>query len=271
MAPILTYGLTALLYAVLGAALASGLRRLDRVPAEGFLWIRVALLVPLALQTWTLYRDIFGADAMYLGVGTALAAIVWLSVLIYWAGSFFYRLEGLQALVVPVAAVTALMPAIFPPLKPLTHANAPFFRIHLTLSIVAYSLFTIASLHVLLMAVVERGLHKGTPPPLLRNLPPLLTLEKLLFRVILLGFLLLTASLATGMLFSESLFGRPLQFNHKTLFGILSWLIFGSLLAGRARWGWRGRTALRWTLSGFLTLVLAYIGSKFVLEILLGR
>jgi ABC-type uncharacterized transport system permease subunit len=73
------------------------------------------------------------------------------------------------------------------------------------------------------------------------------------------------------MLFSESLFGRPLQFNHKTLFGILSWLIFGSLLAGRARWGWRGRVALRWTLSGFLTLVLAYIGSKFVLEILLGR
>jgi ABC-type uncharacterized transport system permease subunit len=89
--------------------------------------------------------------------------------------------------------------------------------------------------------------------------------------VILLGFVLLTASLATGMLFSESLFGRPLQFNHKTLFGILSWLIFGSLLAGRARWGWRGRVALRWTLSGFLTLVLAYIGSKFVLEILLGR
>jgi ABC-type uncharacterized transport system permease subunit len=108
-------------------------------------------------------------------------------------------------------------------------------------------------------------------PALLRSLPPLLTMEKMLFRIIAAGFALLTASLLTGMLFSEEVFGKALQFNHKTLFGVLSWLIFGALLAGRSLWGWRGRIALRWTLTGFLMLVLAYIGSKFVLEVLLGR
>ena len=83
--------------------------------------------------------------------------------------------------------------------------------------------------------------------------------------------LLLTLTLVTGVFFSEQVFGRPFQFNHKTVFGILSWLIFAALLGGRWRYGWRGRIAVRWTLTGFLMLVLAYIGSKFVLEIILGK
>ena len=80
----------------------------------------------------------------------------------------------------------------------------------------------------------------------------------------------LTLTIASGVLFSEELFGRPARFSHKTVFGVLSWLIFGALLGGRMIYGWRGRTAVRWTLAGFLTLVLAYIGSKFVLEVLLS-
>ena len=271
MTSILTYGINASLYAALGATLARHLWRRDGSLEQSPAWVRFALFVPLAMQAWILYQDVHGQGAMYLGVGSALASIVWLSLLIYWGASFFYRLDGLQALVMPVAAVAALMPAIFPAIKPLTNVDAPYFRIHLTLSILAYSLFTIASLHGLLMAVLERSLHRGTLPPPLRNLPPLLTLEKLLFRIIFLGFLLLTASLITGMLFSAGLFGKPLMLTHKTVFGILSWLIFGGLLAGRALRGWRGRLALRWTVAGFLTLVLAYIGSKFVVEILLGR
>ncbi len=271
MASILTYGINASLYAALGATLARRLWRRDASPDPSPGWLHFALFVPLALQGWILYQDVLGQGAMYLGVGTALASIVWLSLLIYWGANFFYRLDGLQALVMPVAAVAALMPAFLPAIKPLTHVDAPYFRIHLTLSILAYSLFTIASLHGLLMAVLERSLHRGMPPAPLRNLPPLLTLEKLLFRIIFLGFVLLTASLITGMLFSAGLFGQALVLTHKTVFGILSWLIFGGLLAGRALRGWRGRLALRWTVAGFLTLVLAYIGSKFVVEILLGR
>jgi len=271
MPSILAYGLNALLYAALGAVLGRGLWRSGPAAATSFGWVRYALLLPMALHTWLLYESMFGSGTFYMGVGNALSCIVWLSVVIYWLGSFFYRLEGLQALVVPVAAVAALMPIVLPAQKPLVHTGMPFFRAHLALSILAYSLFTIASLHVLLMALLEKRLYSGNLPVLVQRLPPLLTLEKLLFRIIAAGFVLLTASLASGMFFSEVVTGKPLQFNHKALFGILSWIIFGALLAGRALYGWRGRTALRWNLTGFLMLVLSYIGSKFVLEILLHR
>ena len=96
-------------------------------------------------------------------------------------------------------------------------------------------------------------------------------MESVLFRVIWAGFVLLTLTLLSGVVFSEELFGRPAQLTHKTVFGVLSWIIFAALLAGRHIYGWRGRVAVRWTLAGFLTLVLAYLGSKFVVEVLLGR
>jgi ABC-type uncharacterized transport system permease subunit len=102
-------------------------------------------------------------------------------------------------------------------------------------------------------------------------MPPLLTMEKLLFRIIWAGFILLTLTLASGVIFSEELFGKAARLNHKTVFGVLSWIIFAALLGGRQVYGWRGRVAVRWTLAGFLMLVLAYIGSKFVLEVILGR
>jgi ABC-type uncharacterized transport system permease subunit len=96
-------------------------------------------------------------------------------------------------------------------------------------------------------------------------------METLLFRIIWAGFILLTLTIASGVVFSEELFGRAAKFNHKTVFGVLSWIVFALLLGGRAIYGWRGRIAVRWTLAGFLMLVLAYIGSKFVLEVILGR
>ena len=106
--------------------------------------------------------------------------------------------------------------------------------------------------------------------PLL-NMPPLLTLESLLFQIIALGFALLTLTLVTGALFSETLFGKAIRFDHKTLFAIISWIIFAVLLAGRFFYGWRGRMALRYTLAGFVSLLLAYVGTRFVLEVILQR
>jgi ABC-type uncharacterized transport system permease subunit len=230
-----------------------------------------ATLVPLGLHTTLLARSMFGGSALHLGVGDAVSAILWLTVLIYWLGNFFYRLEGLQALVMPVAAAAALLPAIFPSVKPLPNTELLAFKFHLLISMLAYSFFTIASLHVLLMALLERRLHDGTLPQILQRLPPLLAMETMLFRMIWAGFILLTLTLASGVIYSEELFGKPAQFTHKTVFGVLSWVIFAALLSGRHLYGWRGRVAVRWTLAGFLTLVLAYVGSKFVLEVLLGR
>lgn len=230
-----------------------------------------ALLVPFALHTYLLSGTMFGDAGVYLGVGNALSLILWLTVLIYGLGSYFYRLDGLHALVLPTATVAVMLPVIFPSTQALVNTETLAFKAHLLISMLAYSLFTIASLHVMLMAIIERRLHAGALPSTLQKMPPLLTLETLLFRILAAGFVLLTLTLASGVLFSEELFGKPARFSHKTVFGVLSWLIFAALLGGRWFYGWRGRTAVRWTLAGFLMLVLAYIGSKFVLEVILSR
>jgi ABC-type uncharacterized transport system permease subunit len=230
-----------------------------------------ALLAPFGLHTYLLSSSMFGETGLILGVGNALSLILWLTVLIYGLGSLFYRLDGLHALVLPAAAITVTLPVVFPSTQALANTQTWAFTAHLLISMLAYSLFTIASLHVMLMAIIERRLHAGTVPTSLRSMPPLLTMETLLFRIIAAGFVLLTLTIASGVLFSEALFGKPARFSHKTVFGVMSWLIFGALLAGRLFYGWRGRTAVRWTLAGFFALVLAYIGSKFVLEVILAR
>jgi ABC-type uncharacterized transport system permease subunit len=177
----------------------------------------------------------------------------------------------LQALVLPLAAVAMLLPELFPSDHPLANTNLFAFKAHITAALLAYCLFTIAMMHALLISLVEKRLHHATLPRVLRSLPPLLTMESLLFRLIAVGFVLLTLTLASGVLFSEEIFGRAWQFNHKVLFGFISWGVFAVLLWGHRFHGWRGRVAVRWTMSGFGFLLLAYLGSKFVLEVLLHR
>ena len=232
---------------------------------------RIALLAPLMLHGDLLYTMIFAADGLHLGVGAAISLIAWLTLVIYWISDWLQPVEGLQALVLPAVAVASLLPLVLPASPLIGHTSMPAFKAHFAVAMLAYSLFTIASLHVLLIAYVERRMHSGALPPMLKRLPPLLTMEQVLFRIIGAGFVLLTLALASGILFSEEVFGTPLRLTHKAVFGFASWLIFGMLLAGRALRGWRGRLATRWTLAGFLLLVLAYLGSKFVLEVILGR
>jgi ABC-type uncharacterized transport system permease subunit len=234
-------------------------------------WERAAIVLPLALQGWLLYEALFANPTLRFGFAQALSAMTWLAVALVWFESFFYRLDGMEPLVLPLAAIATPLPALFPGLESSgAHAQAGAFKLHLALAMIAYGLFVIALLHATLMAIAERQLHRKSGFSVM-SLPPLLTLEKLLFRVIGAAFLFLTLTLATGIVFSETLFARALRFDHKTIFAILSWATFGLLLAGRWRYGWRGRTAIRFTLSGFVLLVLAYVGSRFVLEVVLGR
>jgi ABC-type uncharacterized transport system permease subunit len=247
-------------------------------------WERGALLVPIVLHGALLYAGLFGAPQLRFGFAHALSAMLWLAVLLYWIESFFYNLEGMQPAALALAALAVPLPALFPGRDSGALGASFEFRLHLALAMLAYSLFVIAVLHATLMALLERRLHRsgrlegalaaGDAAMLsgpLSGLPPLLTLERLLFRIIAAAFVFLTLTLATGIAFSETLFGRPVRFDHKTLFAVLSWVTFAALLAGRYRYGWRGRTALRWTMSGFVLLLLAYVGSRFVLEVVLGR
>lgn len=234
-------------------------------------WERIALAAVLGVHGWGLYGEMLPGAGMRFGFGLALALVLWLALVFYWLQSWFARIEGLQMLVLPVAAVCALLPVAFPAQHELIRAGLPLFRAHFLVAMLAYGLFTLAALHAMLMAVAERRLHRGRLSRAFLRLPPLLTMETLLFRLVWIAFGLLTLTLASGILFSEEVFGKPLQFDHKTLFALVSWVIFAGLLAGRAAWGWRGRTALKWTIAGFATLLLAYVGSRFVLEVILGR
>ncbi len=232
---------------------------------------RGLLLLALVAHAVSLRMEIFDGGSMRFGFAIALSVMLWLAIALYWIESFYARMEGLQVIGLPAAAVAAMLPVLFSEPHVLTNAGSMPFRLHFLTAMLAYSLFTLAALHALLMATAEKGLHRGRVSPLLAGLPPLLTMEALLFRLIHVAFVLLTFTLISGVFFSETLFGKALTFNHKTVFAILSWLIFAALLTGRHLRGWRGRVALRWTLAGFAALLLAYVGSRFVLEVLLGR
>ncbi len=235
-------------------------------------WMRgLAILPPLAGHGLLLHSSIFSPFGLDFGLGNTVSALAWLTVATYWLVNLRYRMEAMLAMALPIAAVSVLLPALFPSTHLLSHASLPLFKLHLAISLLAYSLLAIAALHALLMSLVERRLHEKTLLATFVGLPPLLTMERLLFQIITVGFVLLTLTLASGILFSEELFGKPLQFNHKTIFGIVSWAAFAGLLIGRHVYGWRGRTAIRWTLAGFALLLLGYLGSKFVLEIVLSR
>ncbi len=231
----------------------------------------IVLLAAIITQGLALHSDLFPDNAMRFGFGIAVSLMIWLAVCFYWIESFYARLDSLHVMVLPAGLLGSLLPLIFPAPHILQNAGSPAFRVHFIVAMLAYSLFILAALHAALMAIAERQLHSGRISRLISTLPPLLTMEALLFRLIGIAFILLTLTLWSGTIFSEELFDKPFRIDHKTVFAFISWLLFGALLFGRHVWGWRGRIALRWTLAGFVALVLAYLGSRFVLEIVLGR
>lgn len=235
-------------------------------------WLpRLLPLVPLLPHLYLLYSGVHGGEGVHVGFSTSLSAVAALTVMVYAVAAWRYHLGGLQAFVMIFAGVAVLVEAVSPIPRAAAHSASPLFKVHLAMAFAAYSLFTIAALHAVLIALAEKHLHKAVPPTIVAGLPPLLTLEKLLFRMIQAGFALLTLTLLSGVFFAEEIFGQALPFNHKTVFGLASWLIFAALLLGRRIYGWRGRTAISWTLAGFMSLLLAYVGVKFVLEVVLGR
>jgi ABC-type uncharacterized transport system permease subunit len=133
-------------------------------------------------------------------------------------------------------------------------------------------------MHAMLMSVQDRALHRelavspnSRVARWLEDLPPLMMMEGLLFKLLYVGFALLSLTVFSGLLFSQTLFGKPLVFDHKTIFALVSWFLFGGLIVARWRVGLRGRAAVRWVLSAYTALLLAYIGSRFVMEVILQR
>jgi ABC-type uncharacterized transport system permease subunit len=241
--------------------------RLQHTPSSRS--VRVLLPLALLVHGGLIYQSMLGQGDIRLGFGNSLSTILWLTALVYWLGSQGAPLARLQSWVSGLAGLSVLVMAFFTATHAIPNSQALALRMHLVVSFLAYGLLAVAALHAVLMTMLEKQLHRGSP--MQGGTPPLLTLEAMLFRTIGAGFVLLTLAVFSGVFFSEELFGTPLQFSHKIVLAILSWLVFGGLLVGRHFRGWRGRMALYWTITGFTLLLLAYLGTQFVMEVLLGR
>jgi len=207
-----------------------------------------------------------------------LSSALWISVLAYWLENWQLPLDGLRFLVLPGAALQVLLPLFFPGQLISIANQSAWFPWHIAVALLAYSTLTIAAFHAVLMALQEARLRNsasilsaGWVGAVLERLPALLMMERILFRLVTIGFVLLSLTVLSGVVFSKEIFGVAFRWEHKIFFTLLSWLLFGVLLGGRIWRGWRGKTALSLTLSGFATLLLAYVGSRFVFEVILHR
>ncbi len=261
--------LVAILYA-LGAVARWRTSRLPSATDATPKYVWALALFTLALHACAVTRAIAAPDGIDISLGNAISLVAFLCVLVAWASGLMRALPSFASIILGGAAVAALMPAVFTGVHRFPYATESWAALHITIALSAYSLFFVAAIQALVMVGLERRLHEGVTGDA-RRTPPLLTLERYLFKLISLGFVLLTLTVISGLFFSEQVFGTPFELTHKSGFSVLAWFIFGTLLVGRWRFGWRGRKALYWILAGTLFLVLAYLGSKLVLEIFLKR
>ncbi len=226
-------------------------------------------LAATALHAVLLYQALLVPAGLNIGFINAISLITWLIAVLILLAALSNPVENLGVVLLPIAGLAVLVEVLLPSERTLIVAQALELKLHILMSLLAYSMLSIAAGQALLLAVQDKHLRNKRPGGFIRALPPLQTMESLLFQMIGLGLALLTASLLTGSLYIEDMFAQHIV--HKTILSMVAWVVFATLLWGRWRFGWRGRTAIRWTLSGFVVLLLAYIGSKLVIEIVLGR
>ena len=226
-------------------------------------------LVALAFHAISLQQGILASEGLNLGFFNALSLLGWTISLMLVFGAMFEPVLNIGVAMFPGTAITILLMLLFPADQVVQLQGGWPIQAHVLLSFLSYSLFALAAVQVILLTLQDRALKKHQAAGFIRSLPPLQTMEALLFQMLLLGFILLSLSLLTGAFYIEDMFAQHLL--HKTILSLVSWLVFGILLWGRWRFGWRGQKALAWTLGGFIALGLAYPVTKFILEVVLHR
>ncbi|QWD68531.1 cytochrome c biogenesis protein CcsA [Polynucleobacter sp. VK25] len=241
--------------------------------------VQAAIFMILVIHGVQLHDSVFTPQGFVFGFAQDLSLIAWVGLAFYWFQSWFLPISSLRWMALMFALICAFLPAVFPGtlLSPKAVSD-PWFKGHFVVATVAVGLLSLAAMHAMLMSVQDRALHRqlaivpnGRLAHWLEDLPPLMTMESLLFNLLYVGFALLSLTVFSGLLFSQTLFGRPLVFDHKTIFALVSWFLFAGLLIARWRVGLRGRAAIRWVLSAYTALLLAYVGSRFVVEVILQR
>jgi ABC-type uncharacterized transport system permease subunit len=254
----------------LGASLLLGRRLVSGVAAsQGARLALISLgLGAVILHAGLVYTSIFTEVGINLGIYSAASLVMGMIALFLLLAAINQPIENIGIVVLPLAAIALLLDQIFTSQHILVSDGTQNIEVHIILSLLAYSLLSIAALQAVLLAVQDHQLRHKHPGGFMRALPPMRVMESLLFQLIAVGFFLLSLALLSGVIYLEDIFAQHLV--HKTALSILAWLVFAILLFGRWQAGWRGRTAIRWTLGGFVALLLAYFGSKLVLEVILG-
>ena len=223
--------------------------------------------VAVVVHAIALHELLFVPGGLDLGFYQVMSLVGWQVAIVVLLATARLPLAGVAAAILPVAALSALAPVVLESSS--VREIDMGLAAHALLSLLAYALLAVAAVQAIVLAVQDRQLHRRRTDGWVRALPPIELMESLLFRFIAAGFVLLGGALLTGFAFVDDLFAQHLV--HKTVLSVLAWALFGVLLWGRWQRGWRGRTALRWTLAAFVALALAYFGSKLVLELILER
>ena len=231
----------------------------------------IAALAGLALSGHAaiLYREILVQAGFNLGFYHALSLMSWIVALLVALAGLFRPMSNLIVIFFPVAAFALLLEIALPSTSIVPGGITAGLKMHILLSITAYGLLAIGAVQSLVLAFQEAQLRNKQPVKVMNVLPPLQTLEEMLVQTLAIGFFLLSLSLATGLMFMYDMLGQHLS--HKVVFSILAWMIFAVVLWGRWSRGWRGKKLIHWTLGGFISLLLAYFGSKLVLELILHQ
>ena len=225
--------------------------------------------VALLAHAVVLYQNIITTGGLNLGFYHSLSLMSWVVALLVILVTTVKPVENLSLVFLPLTALSLLMEQLLPSHKVLTEASSIGIELHILLSVTAYSMLTIAALQSIVLAIQERLLRQKHPGRVMGVLPPMQTMEVVLIQILAIGFFLLSLSLATGMMFVHNIFAQHIS--HKTVLSILAWCVFATLLLGHWARGWRGKHLIRWTLSGFSLLALAYFGTKIVYEFILHR
>jgi ABC-type uncharacterized transport system permease subunit len=221
------------------------------------------------LHAADLYQHIFTVTGLNLGFFNSISLVALLVAGLMLISALRQPIENLGIVIFPIAAIAIILENAFMSDHLISRRFAVEIEAHIILSVLAYSLLSIAALQAILISIQDRRLRHKHPGGFMRALPPLQVMESLLFQIITLGFFMLSMALITGFIYLEDIFAQHLV--HKTVLSFIAWIVFAILLWGRWHAGWRGRTAIRWTIAGFIILLLAYFGSKLVLELILNQ
>lgn len=230
----------------------------------------LALTATLIFHAILLKLQIIGPEGYKLSFGHTASLVMWMMVLLYMLAAIIRPVTNLGVIILPLAILALLVGALLPG-QYVVARGMPLMNLHISVAVLAYSLLALSGIQALIINTQENALRNHKASQLNKQLPPLETMEGLLFNMITIGFGLLTLTIISALVFFEQIFGRPFTVTHHILFSAGAWLVFGIFLFGHWRWGWRGRNAVHWTIGGVTLLVLGYFGTKFVLEFLVRQ